>query len=717
METNIVNSRKRRAGKADRTKGQVKQKISKKRSEVRVKPLKAASVVEKGVDKGVEESEEDDIDAVANSEGEDSERESEEGSDGAAGDDSEPSDLSDYDMEDVSDDESDSDSGSENLEFSDPEDSGSELEGDLEPGCRTISTEAAETMVKHARKLGDGAVRRIVGVYGSFIRRAALQQSPTPPAVPSDAKEKAEGRKGARQRRQRRGLMASRSLSKFRDTANRYAPSSTDVYNYVVIEAFSVVEQYVKAAELAFSNARIADVATLFRRFLSSALVQLGFRFEDLDLCRCALNMIGSNAIMPWVVSLKSLHREVVKVACSLLTHHGERAVRVHALQVLQAYLRCLKEDKYHRILISQPPATGLKVERLSSQQAKTFCNRSLNFLLNRSYRTQISASSIDRTLGNFGLFKLSQNCLAELYNEAATANLYTFVFKSIRDLGINVRREWLAANDKKKRTRTPKKDSSSHGIVLPVYSWGFVEAVNVWVTVLVRCRDRLEALSYPLVTVITAAVKAKLPQIGYMPFVLHMITAQNQLADGLERFVPVASCVFNLLEQLRAKDIDKMRRVEAGTSRKLLDNADDIMVRLRLTKKQLHASETYRMLYRHVALVLTDHVGLVSLHPSFPEFSIPITVYLKRYLKGHKVDPGFRSSATKLLSLMEESASVVREKRSSLDLQKRAAPRLKLFASDAKAIPVHRYRMAQLLRYQHISREKVEGTLSAATL
>ncbi|CDR94309.1 hypothetical protein, conserved [Babesia bigemina] len=724
METNIVKSRKSRAAKGTNAVARKKDRMSggnRGRKKTKVAALSTDRDVEgneDGVEYGVEEAdnlEGEESDAMIGSE---SDEGSDADSDGAVSDDSEPSDLSDYDM-DVSEEESDSDEEPDDVEFSDDEDSDSEFGDDVEEGCRVVSIEMAEQLVKQAQKQSDGAIRRLVVVYGSFIRRSVhYGSSPADSAKAAGSMAKVDSR--GKRRRNERGMKASRGLSSMlTNVPNRYAPSNSEVYHYVVLEACSIVEQYVRATELSFTNERIVDVIRLFRRFLSSALLQLAYRFEDVDLCRCALNVIGSDAVMPWVVTLKSLHKEVVKLACSLLTHHKEQKVRIYSFQVLRRYLACVLESNYHRIQISQSPATGLKIERLSSQQARAFSNSSINFLLNRSYRTQISASSIERTLKNFGLFKLSQNCLAELYSSMPGANLYAFAFKSIRDLGVNVRREWMSANDRKKRERAPAKVSSSHSIVLPVYSWGFVEAVNVWVTVVVRCRDRLDALAYPLVTVITGAVKVKLPQIGYMPFILHMLTAQNQLSDGLERFVPIMSCIFHLLEQLRTKDINKLRRQEAEESRKLLDNVDDIMVRLRLTKKQLHASETYRMLYRHVSLLLTDHVGLLSLHPSFPEFIVPVRAFLNRYMKASRIqiDPSFRSFASKLLSLIEESASLIREKRANLDMETRATPRLKLLEAEAKQIPVYRFRMSQLLMYQHLSRAKVEGTVSAAQL
>ncbi|GFE54061.1 Noc2p family protein, putative [Babesia ovis] len=635
---------------------------------------------------------------------------------GIVSDHSEDDELSEYDMDDVSDDESEQES--DNLEFSDAEDSDSDFQGEIESGCKVVSSELAEQILSDAKKLHDSAIRRLIVVYGSFIRRAALQ-SPQMPSEPISTGDTADdGTKGGKRRRSGRNAIASRGLSaKFRNTPNRYAPSNKDVYSYIIMETCSIVEKYLEKHQLSFGNKGIADVATLFRRFFSSTLVLLGFCNDDLDSTRCVLTVLGTNIVMPWIVCLKNLQTEMVKLAASLLTYHRERVVRVHALQLLQRYLKHIKEKDYHRIHIYQTPAGVLKVERLSSQDAHEFCNSSLNFVLSRSYRTLVSASCIERTLKNFVLFKLSQNCVAELFNDAPTANLYTFAFKSIRDLGINVRREWLAINDRKKREKKLPKRSSSHGMVLPVYSWGFVDAINLWVSTLVRCKDRLEQLAYPLVTVISASVKIKLPHVAYMPFVLHMITAMNQLTEGLDRFVPVASMLFNLLEQLRKKDISKLRRAEAKHSKKLLDNSNDIMVLLRLSKKQLHASETYRMLYRHVGLVLTDHVGLISLHPSFPEFTIPITAFLRTYLKNHRVDPAFRNTVSKLLSLIEESSTIVRDKRVSLDMQKRSNMGLKVFTSDAKHIPIYRHRMEQLLRYQQINREKVEGTLSAAEL
>lgn len=625
--------------------------------------------------------------------------------------------VSDYDMEDVSDEESDDDQAGEELDFSDDGESDDSYSAfdDLEDGCKVISTDEAEKVIKEAKKLAPASVKRLVVIYGSFIRRLAAKQSPSED-LSTDKKDRKKAKRESRKQRKR--IMASTQLSeRFRKSVNRYAPSSTDVYNYVALEAFAVMEAYLKKTELSFSNAQIVDVALLFKRFLSSVLVQLGFHYEDVDLCKCALSTLGNEKTMPWIVALKSLQKELVKVACSILANHSDRTVRVYSLQLLQRYLGCLDDKKYHRIQISQPPSIGTKVERLSSQQTREFVNRSVNFLLNRSYRTQISAASTERTLKNFSLFKLTQNCLAELYSAVATSNLYTFVFKSIRDLGINVRREWLAVNNKKARERKPIDTSSSHHMVLSVYSWQFVEAINVWVAVLIKCKSKLEALSYPLVVVITAAIKNKLPKVEHMPFILHMITAQNQLSDGIDKFIPLASCIFNLIEQLKNKDLGKMKRLEAKTSKKLLDNAEDIMVCLKLSKKQLHASETYKTLYRHVELVLTDHVGLISLHPSFPEFTLPINAYLKRFLKNNKVEPGFRDAMSKLIGLMNESAKVVTSKRADLDMSKRSAPTLKILKAHAKQIPLYQYRMSLLLKYQNINKEKVIGTLSAAQL
>ncbi|EDO07228.1 Noc2p family protein [Babesia bovis T2Bo] len=622
------------------------------------------------------------------------------------------SNISDYDIDDISDDDDDEDT--DDLEFNDEEMSDYDIEDEVEDKCKVISAEMADTILENSKQMNESDIKRLVKVYCSIIRREALKHAPEegPKEKTADKKKKDDA-----QRHNRKSFSSRSMFSNLHKMVNKYHAENHDVYSYIIMQSQDLMAQYLASHELSFKNKEIADVALLFRQFLSASLLQLGISDNDVDITKSILGMICNHKIMPWIACLKYLQKALVKVTSSLLTYHKESVIRVLSLQVLIRYLESVKESNFHKIQIYHSAGAILKVERLSSQEAKKFCSDSLHFLMTRCYRTLVSAGCVERNLKNFTLFKMSQNCVAELFSHAPEAAIYIFAFKSIRDLAINVRREWMALNDRKKRDKKTPKKSESHGMVLPVYSWGFVDAINLWVSTLARCKKHLIPLSYPLVTVILGAIKIRLPHIAYMPYILHMITALNQLSDGIQRFIPLCSILFNLLEQLKNHDVAKLKRREARESKKMLDNANDLMVMLKFSKKQLHASDTYKVLYRHVGLVLTDHIGLLSLHPSFPEFTIPVVAFLQKYVKSNRVDHAFRSQCSKLVSMIDQSATVIREKREKIDLEKRQSMNLKVFESESKQIPIYCYRMEQLLRYQQINKEKVEGTLLAAKL
>ena len=88
-------------------------------------------------------------------------------------------------------------------------------------------------------------------------------------------------------------------------------------------------------------------------------------------------------------------------------------------------------------------------------------------------------------------------------------------------------------------------KDAYKH-----VYSWKFMNCLDVWVKVLCTHRDTddLQPLVYPLVQIINGVARL-VPTARYFPLRVQCAKMLNRLASATMTFIPVASLLVDMLE------------------------------------------------------------------------------------------------------------------------------------------------------------------------
>ncbi|UKK00676.2 hypothetical protein MACK_000750 [Theileria orientalis] len=656
---------------------------------------------------GSESDFDEDVDYVSPDEQSDSEE-----SDGGFIEEDFESESSDHDLEDE-------ETGEQDSELSD-------AEFDEDTKLPVLTLKLSETLLNNASAHTNNAIKRLVATFSSVVSSVASNQikltsgsDVKKPAKDSNVKLKFKYLKNENKR------LLKGTASRFSDSkklpAKRYVIKDKDVYNTFVSKTADVMSEYMKEKSIFSNKEEVVAVAPMIRRFLSTSLLQLAFTFDDFDLTRSTLISLTSTHAMRWICVFRHLNNQFVKVVSSLMTAHPQKLTRINCFQFLSEYQKCVTDAKLMSIQLS-PRAYLINFKKLSDSERKNASNESVNLLLKRCYSSHIKAVMNGVTLKNFSLIKLTQNCISELYLQAPRDNLYVHAFKSIRDLAFNVRREWNSSNQKNSKKGSSDKnakrrklgdyesalDQGNHkpSMQFEVCSWGFIESINIWISVISKSGENMKALVYPLVTVINALVKIKINSKRYVPFVLHLLTALNQLSDGVNKFIPIGSFIFFVLDTLKSFKHNKPVKDE-------LEKSDDIMIKLKLSKKNLHSDQVRKLLYKHVELVLVDHLGLVSLNPSFPEFTNPVTHILKKHIKSLSVPSEFKNAVNALFKIMKESSDTVIDKREELPPEPMDI--LKVF--EGTKVAMHEYRQELLSKYQLMNKEKLLSTLQVNKL
>ncbi|KAK2194865.1 Nucleolar complex protein 2 [Babesia duncani] len=474
------------------------------------------------------------------------------------------------------------------------------------------------------------------------------------------------------------GFTKSKRKKNASETTGKDETPNPETFNLLALETFSILSRFIPAVGPDSGSIDLELRFSVTRRFLMTLMLQLEHMNDDIKLVNCALGVLKNPSVINWIVASRVLSQRFIKLLALLMATHPNRQVRANCLLYLQEHLKCLVEER-------------VKVQITKSKIVVHNHYGEIDFLLKRSYRAVIKAASREHTLENHGLFKISQNCLAELFESAPVPNAYTLAFTSIRDLGINVRTEWAS------ETKKQKKAASAHHMVMSVCSWSFLEAVNVWVSIVCKNRKELGDFVYPLTTVIMAAIKIKMPKTSYMPLVLHLIRALNRLSQGVDKYIPVACFVFGILDRLTLLDLKRMQRIGATNSTRATKH---LMVTLRIQKRELQLPFIFYKIYRQIELLLLDHVGFVALHPSFPEYSIVLMDQLKRFHKSERADGDFCSFIKKIDTLIKDSNAKIKSLRKDLDMSKPIA-RVAILKAHTDKIAIAKYRHQVLTKDQ----------------
>jgi len=137
---------------------------------------------------------------------------------------------------------------------------------------------------------------------------------------------------------------------------------------------------------------------------------------------------------------------------------------------------------------------------------------------------------------------------------------------------------------------------------------------------------------------------------------------------------------------------------------------APDMEVSLRFSESQISEVLTLESAGSGLCLLFTDHLGLLSQSPAFPEIVAPVLMNLRRFGKHCRSEP-LRRQLKQLATACETSADSVRARREALT----EAPSFRKFLVFDSDSAVARARMGMLQRKAAEEKSRVEAELREA--
>jgi len=315
--------------------------------------------------------------------------------------------------------------------------------------------------------------------------------------------------------------------------------------------------------------------------------------------------------------------------------------------------------------------------------------------------------ASLGYSWRSLSTFRFMENCLLELLR-LNDAMAYRVGYAHIRQLALVLRNACIAtsqSSDKGKKRKGAQQQAQA------LIGWPFVRSIYLW-TKAVGSVAVLRPLAYPLSMVIMGAVKSKLTSLRYYPFVHHCLQCMNRLGSSLEVFVPVSSHLLKALGVV-TQAMDKAHRkrgLKGGAGHGLgASKAPELEVILRFTDGQLAEPLSLEAVGSSVCYLLTDHLGLLSQSPAFPEISAPVLMHVKRFSKHCRSEP-LRRQLKALQTAAETSSADVCSQREVLT----EVPSWKKFLMlDAKTA-IAKSRVDLLQRKTSEERSRVEAEMQA---
>ena len=282
----------------------------------------------------------------------------------------------------------------------------------------------------------------------------------------------------------------------------------------------------------------------------------------------------------------------------------------------------------------------------------------------------------------------LLKNSGAELWGIDQNVG-YTTAFLFIRQLALHLRNSIV------------QKKKDSYRII---YNWQYVHSLDFWSVVLSEhCSPRKEAeagkesqlklLIYPLVQVTLGAMRL-IPSATYFPLRFHLIRSILRLSRSTGTYVPVAAA---LLEVLNSAE---MRKPPKSTTLKPLD----FSVSYKAPKAYLRTRTYQDGVGDQVVELLGEYFLLWATNIAFPEFSLPVVIQLKRWLKqsrrkstGNK-NAKLASSLVTLVQKIEANATFIEGKRANVDFAPKDRAQVDAFLRDFdwEKTPLGAYMSAQ---------------------
>ncbi|KAF8820646.1 Noc2p family protein, partial [Cardiosporidium cionae] len=416
--------------------------------------------------------------------------------------------------------------------------------------------------------------------------------------------------------------------------------------------------------------------------------------FQDVSrhpgLMEILLAYIKNFDVLKWVLPFENLRHSLSKALLTLWSFTESPVLRLNAYVCLRNFCALLLLPE-HNLLLSN--FNSGKIVVFSKEESTLRGLEAYQSLVKWLYQYYAMATSTGVSWKNLDTLQVMQNCVVEMLTiDEDTA--YRVGFLSIRQLGFTIRKSCLAISQKsspgKAAIYKQKKIQETFG---NVYGWAFVRSLRLWCTAIDRL-PKLHPLAFPLVTILNASLKLNLTALTYFPFSCHILRLLCDMAVVTNKFVPIASYIFSLLETLsfhwtkvlhktfqsNGKSIPISMQSKGGASIKkkqqmpssspplVLIKPCDLDLTLKLSLNQLTLIQTLENLFHRLWLLLVDHMGFLSRHPSFPEMALPLLASLKKLIKSMKSVAAQRD-LKKLMLWTEQSISIIKAKRFSLDI------------------------------------------------
>lgn len=304
--------------------------------------------------------------------------------------------------------------------------------------------------------------------------------------------------------------------------------------------------------------------------------------------------------------------------------------------------------------------------------------------------------------------FRFMENCLLELLR-INDATAYRIGYACIRQLALILRNAFVATSQS---TEKSKKKKSAQTKAIALVGWPFIRAIYLW-TKAVGSVAALKPLAYPLSMIVMGATKTRLTSLQNYPFVHHCIRCLNRLGSSLEQFVPVSSYLlkaFSVLLQSMEK-AHRKRGLQGGGSQGISGSkAPELEVILRFSDGQLSEVLALEAVGSSICFLLTDHLGLLSRSPAFPEIVAPVLLHLKKFGKHCRSEP-LRRQLKVMQAAIETSTSDVCAQREALT----EVPSWKKFLMFEGVTALAKTRAETLQRKASEERARVEAEMSEA--
>ncbi|KAL2155043.1 hypothetical protein VTH82DRAFT_3719 [Thermothelomyces myriococcoides] len=439
------------------------------------------------------------------------------------------------------------------------------------------------------------------------------------------------------------------------ENKQRYSITSPEVFHDIVILALKgipeVLQHHVPVKESASGKVyvqtegkKFKTLSMLIKNFAASVIRLLGTLSDEATL---KLTLSSLQPLLPYLLSFRKLLKLLIKTVVAFWSQSASTdATRITAFLVIR------------RLVV-----IGDKAVR--------------EVVLKATYQGLVQGSRLTNVNTIQGI-NLMKNSAAELWG--LDQNLgYTTAFTSIRQLAIHLRNSII--NNKNESYRA-------------IYNWQYVHSLDFWSCVLSEhCsalkqaeagkESPLKPLIYPLVQVTLGAMRL-IPTALYFPLRFQLIRSLLRLSRATDTYIPLASA---LLEVLNSAEMKKPAK--SSTLKPL-----DFSVAYKAPKSYLRTRVYQDGVAEQVVELLAEFFVLWSRSIAFPEFSLPVVINIKRWLKeGRKPRAGGRkggnrngkvaSSLVLLVQKLEANARFIEEKRARVDFAPKDRAQVDAFLKD----------------------------------